>query len=253
LSLYELHILLSVATFAATTHIATLIVLQEYFYTNPVVRNWRVIGISTFIVLLVFFKIVEIISESAMDNINLATPVQCIIDGRTRPTTLSAQNMFAQVFYLMYFLLTKYILRTVLLFVNPRYVHGGVLAYISLVIKLWLRTDTRGNRQQLIDDAGIQQDALLRRDIFHGILFFMASLRRYINAFLPTFSMMALYLIASTADTTMIIWFSGVASVGNVRRMGFGQVVSLTLLAIPLLSATEIYNGKCASTCPDHY
>ena len=52
-SVYELNVVVALAWFSSATHLATLDVLQDYFQHNRVVRNWRMIGMVTIVLLLI--------------------------------------------------------------------------------------------------------------------------------------------------------------------------------------------------------
>jgi hypothetical protein len=57
-SVYELNLVVSLAWFSSTTHLATLDVLQDYFWHNHVVRNWRIIGMVAIVSLLISGEII---------------------------------------------------------------------------------------------------------------------------------------------------------------------------------------------------
>ncbi|KFY14274.1 hypothetical protein V491_06106 [Pseudogymnoascus sp. VKM F-3775] len=53
MSVYELNMVIALAWFSSATHLATLDVLRGYFQQNRVVRNWRMIGMVTIVLLLI--------------------------------------------------------------------------------------------------------------------------------------------------------------------------------------------------------
>lgn len=77
ISSYEFLVVVSLAWFSSTTHLATLDVLREYFIQNQVVRNVRVIGMVAMMILLSFGLIVEV----AYYEGSPAMPLQCAISG----------------------------------------------------------------------------------------------------------------------------------------------------------------------------
>lgn len=240
---YELEILHSLAWFSATTHIATLTVLQEFFYANPVIRNWRVIGMSTFAGLLIFFEVITGLTESDIDKVDPATPIQCVIDGRIRPENLNAGNFLLNVYYLFMFFLPMYIINVIDLFIDPRFT-GGPFAYLYLSLNLRRRKVKGEDRRRSLINSSIQKDTILSRDVFSGPSFLVASLSRYATSFLSFFTVIPFFLVYNFINTTMVTWFWGIKTTDKIREMGFGQVVALALLAIPILTATEIYNGE---------
>jgi hypothetical protein len=70
-SLYEFRVVVSLAWFSSTTHLATLAVLESYFIENKIVRNWRVAGMLSLMVLLVFSLLTQIA------GIPQTVPLQC--------------------------------------------------------------------------------------------------------------------------------------------------------------------------------
>jgi hypothetical protein len=70
-SLYEFRVVVSLAWFSSTTHLATLAVLERYFIENRIVRNWRVAGMLSLMVLLVFSLLTQIA------GIPRTVPLQC--------------------------------------------------------------------------------------------------------------------------------------------------------------------------------
>lgn len=98
ISFYEFNIVISLAWFSSTTHLATLDVLQEYLVANPVIRNWRVLGMVSLMAMLLFGLLLQ---GDYLSNTKL--PLQCAIDQGPKPTITS-------ILVLMY-LLVAYITR----------------------------------------------------------------------------------------------------------------------------------------------
>ena len=79
ISTYELGVVVSLAWFSSTTHLATLDVLRDYFIHHQVVRNIRLLGIVPIMILLSFALIVE----KCFDDLHfqVSMPMQCAISG----------------------------------------------------------------------------------------------------------------------------------------------------------------------------
>jgi hypothetical protein len=77
----EFRVAFSLAWFSTTTHLATLVSLQQYFRKNKTLRNVRVFGILTFMVLFFYCFVVVLLMENSPDNI---APVQCHVQGSVR-------------------------------------------------------------------------------------------------------------------------------------------------------------------------
>ncbi|KAF2492824.1 hypothetical protein BU16DRAFT_91486 [Lophium mytilinum] len=67
-------------------------------------------------------------------------------------------------------------------------------------------------------------------------------IRLYEDSFLSNFSSMIFFLAYGLAQTILVRWKNGPMLGETARRMDFGQIVSLFLLALPLLAAVEIYS-----------
>jgi hypothetical protein len=77
----EFRIAFSLAWFSTTTHLATLDSLRQYFTKHKTLRNVRIFGMLTFMVLFLYCFIVVLVMENSPDNIVL---VQCHVQGSVR-------------------------------------------------------------------------------------------------------------------------------------------------------------------------
>jgi hypothetical protein len=67
LSVFEFSVALSLAWFSSTTHLATLDALREYFLKHRVVRNWRVGGMLSLLVLLSYCLFLTMFAQMSLD------------------------------------------------------------------------------------------------------------------------------------------------------------------------------------------
>jgi hypothetical protein len=79
MTVYEMNMVVALAWFSATTHLATLNVLRAYFCQNPVVRNWRMLGMVSIVLLL----IAGLLITRFYANRFLSVPLPCLkpLDG----------------------------------------------------------------------------------------------------------------------------------------------------------------------------
>lgn len=78
-SVYELTMVVSLAWFSSSTHLATLDVLRIYFQRNHVVRNWRMIGIVVLLQLLIAgLLLAEYYSDSLFSGDPFPVPIPCL-------------------------------------------------------------------------------------------------------------------------------------------------------------------------------
>ncbi|KAF2276978.1 uncharacterized protein EI97DRAFT_500633 [Westerdykella ornata] len=249
LTFYKLEIVLCLAWFAAMTHLATLRALRQNFYDNPVVRNWRLLGIATFIVLLCFLQVIYILADAYP-----ITPIQCIMNGTMRRTSYDPTEILSAVFYIFIWLLPSYVVCTQALFSDPRKIYRRHSFYTFPVLRWSLpKSLPREERTELAQNAIIQQQALLSLGIFKTIARQPRTLRIYKLSFAEFLCDVAFGMAYGLLNAVNLVWRDSPTVKKGVRRMGFGQVVALMMIAIPLLSATEIYNDTKHPTAVDRY
>lgn len=248
LTLYELRIAFCLAWFSATTHIATLRILREYFYDHAVVRNWRVLGIFIFTALISFFQVILLLAGDShtTDGVNYGKPIQCIISGDSRVQNLDFFNALNRV-YLIVYLLVLYVPPTLALFEDPRKVPQPSFGSRKLST---LRSETQPGQLSknalvaLCQNAELQHRIVTESHIAAGSPRISNRLGQYRNSFLSSLPTITFSITFGIAQTIFVTWINSPETTEDVRRMGFGQVVAIALLAIPFLTGAEIYNGK---------
>ena len=191
LTIYELQIAFCLAWFSATTHIATLKVLQEYFYKNKVVRNWRVLGIFTFLVLLSFLQIILLLAgdPNVGDDygVDFATPMQCVINAQTRASKFLPFSVFTSV-WVFVMLVYVYGLHTHLLFQDPRARNYGSVDTHSqswrTLRSLEYRALSPEQRQRLSQNVSLQYNMLLSPVVSSALGRSPKGFTRYLESFL---------------------------------------------------------------------
>ncbi|KAF2638691.1 hypothetical protein P280DRAFT_551295 [Massarina eburnea CBS 473.64] len=258
LTLYELKIVYSLAWFSATTHIATLKVLREYFYDHAVVRNWRVLGICTFIVLMCFVHVILFLAgESEYGGVNYGRPIQCIINGDSRRETPEVLNAFSDV-YSFLFLLFLYIFPTRALYYDPREIPQPDPATRFLMskkkpVKHLSRTLPRKSLRILYQNEELQHIIVTESRVSAtSPRLFSLRFSRYQDSFLSYIPIMVFSITFGISQVVVVTWIDNPETTDDVRRMGFGQVVAIALLAIPMLTGAEIYNEATNATATQH-
>lgn len=242
LTLYELKIVYGLAWFSATSHASTLIVLREYFYDHRVVRNIRILGIFAFMSLLSFVHIILLLVSGA--DIELyGRPIQCIINGSDRGPELDFLNIMVQVLPLVVLLVTCMI-STYFLFANPRVSPIQTRSLCHLLFSLFPRAYRAVHpllRKALMENSHLQHCILYSYDrpIHSHIGFSM-----YTDSFLSAVPRFSYYFCWGVSQIIQTRWLDAPRMADEVRTMSFGQIVAIALLAIPILTALEIYNGK---------
>ncbi|PSN66663.1 hypothetical protein BS50DRAFT_620883 [Corynespora cassiicola Philippines] len=231
-TLYELQIVFCLAWFSATTHIATLKVLREYLHVQARVRNVRVLAILSFLALLCFFQVILLFAgdRNYKSDVNRGKPIQCIINGKVRTTHLDPFDVLSGIYLLLIIILPVYISHTYELFQDPRKTENGDLVdVIWWQFETWkLTREEKEKRHVLLQNAWIQQNVLL-------------SLKASAESKQPPRSLRRL--VYGITQTVVVTWYKSPKTTDGVRRMGFGQVVVIALLALPILTASEFYNA----------
>ena len=265
----EFRIAFSLAWFSTTTHLATLDSLRHYFTKHKTLRNVRVFGMLTFMVLFLYCFIVVLVMENSPDNI---VPVQCHVQGSVRTykdeeITLSTYFWpWAMTALIIIFAYKSKLLRT--------YSYGsndfiGLGRYSKNVLSLWSRWRYpkemqlpimepdqwnyvrkeaaeelfAGRRQRLLMDLVLKsKDPAFITELANAWKY---AEYRYWHSMLPLVPPMTFMLVFGLAQMILFRWELGDYKAIEVdTSMGFGQIIPLILLALPFLAAAEIYQGR---------
>jgi hypothetical protein len=203
LTLYELRIVECLAWFSATTHLATLPILCEYMLAHPIVRNWRVISASVFLFLLGFIQMVNAVAS----RFNHGTIVQCVF--LEQLPHVNKGEIFMKV---MVYLLLAW-------------------KYARIMLTFYVKFSVRNSYRPAIWSKSRPPKLKLYR------------WSQYTPSFLSQIALIAFTIAHGISKTVTTIWIHSPKISGPIRRMGFGQVVAIALISLPLLTAAEIYNG----------
>lgn len=251
ISFYEFNIVISLAWFSSTTHLATLDVLQEYLVANPVIRNWRVLGMLSLMVMLLYGLLFQ---GDYISNTKL--PLQCAINDGPKPTV-------ASIFVLLY-LLVAYISRILPLY-DPTKAKTTLPEWLGQkCLKLSLSHECR--RQQvsaevydrLLKEVLVQNTLQLRfkwisdlrsrarstkssktpRDYDPAVSFATTD---YYESFLSQILFLFFGISSGFTQVVTFRWLLAPKIKDGANQMNFGQIMPLLLLALPILAAAEIY------------
>lgn len=247
-SVYELNVAVSLAWFSSTTHLATLDVLHRYFRQNPVVRNWRMLGMISVLILLIPALVLESVFIEAEPQI----PMQC---ARYFPTDYLEDGIGASssTFIILY-LCVGYSVRLYKTFTHE---DGSMVDPELLLWKALLRMFsnlTKPERQEIVENA-IRICNTRRTIHIEDLLDSFSKRRRFFRRFGLCFGAYSRSFLQLIAALFFFLSF-GVSQVVATRwgdyqvdlerdsnTMEFGQIVPLILLVIPLLAAAEIFYG----------
>ena len=256
ISVIEFAMVVGLAWFSSTTHLATLDLLMDYFIIHGVVRNWRVLGMLITLALLCVALFLDFFSTM----LDPGVPAQCALsrDGIFPLQGHEGESVLLILVLTLVILLSTYAIRIFYLYGehgiqrnSPRLVTVKVSSVI-LRRRLWrqqpdLSAEDLSRRvavlvaehqarsrlerlSRMIDAKGIQRDVRL-------------VLYAYPESFLSTIPFMAFSLSYGISRVVDIRW-NRAFSLKGANQLDVGQIVPLLLLVIPILAGAEIFYGE---------
>jgi hypothetical protein len=255
LTLWEFQMVLSLAWFSATSHLATLDALGTYLKAQRVVRHIRVFGMVLVLLLLVYTFGVNLAGALyPVDGITF--PVQCIFDQPMAPTSTSSISAAQLVNWLVPLLVVVYGYYSR---ISELYWGHWLPSSFSKSLRirassLWRKSLEHGTALQLLPQDLLEVRLAAAR---------MSALARIARA--PKWSTWTrLYAQMYLLSESHFVSFGGIIfslsysivqvsyhrSVGNpllgvedTISMGFGQIMAIGLLILPFLAAFEGFYG----------
>jgi hypothetical protein len=272
ISTYEFRIAFALAWFSSTTHLATLDGLRHYFQHHQTLRNWRVSGVAIFLGLF-FYSFGMILFSMRFSG---KVPVTCIFEPNAR---WAPSGSVSQAFTLVFawfvtslVLLLGYkdrILQSYGLSTTGFYGPGIITTKIRLLTYRLSRstpkelyTASLHEWKYILQEAALEEWAETQQCILNRleksknqatdlslrqILRYVTSLvlllrhlyRRSLFRIFPLLSFMVTYGLMQ-----MVNYRWTFHDVKIVNEMGFGQIMPLFLLVLPIFAAAEIYHGE---------
>lgn len=268
LSSDEFRIAMALAWFSATTHLATLGSLKQYFITNSEIRNWRVFGMVILLVLLIYCFVVTLALEGADNTI----PVQCTINHGASPLAFYWNVGWFD--YLSWILALVKLIDGYKSRVLQSYdYHSSFSLELAVVILRLLAAynkkipkKSRKEWIRVLGEWAAEQSSISRRRLLGKFQEckrekakrpFSSRLRTrvlvgklidedYVDSLLPQ---LPLFLLAyGFAQMAYFRW--GTTALRIDSSMGFGQITPIFLLVLPILAGGEIYYGNLEHVTP---
>ena len=250
---YEFSVVLSLAWFSSTTHLATLDVLRDYFRVHRVIRNWRVGGMVALLILLTYALFTTTITMGSDSTI----PVQCFfspssvqINKRDNIDALVALSVSSTVLTLL-LLLYGYVLRIRNLYGSPNAIYWHIWKVGARIYRhRWLRL-SHAEEKETFDEAmaRFQASSRLRdlqriREASGWKRWYLISSYRYDDSFLSSMSGVAFSFSYGISQVVLYRWTIRPELSAGATSMDFGQITPLFLLVLPVFAAAEIYYGE---------
>jgi hypothetical protein len=215
ITLHELNIVENLAFFSATTHLATLPILREYMYVHPIVRNWRLIGIYVFLVLLGFVQAANVLSRAQ----NPGKILQCVLFDPPP----------------QWVLIYAIIKLTIYITIFWKYTKSALQFYSQPSVE-----NNHYSPRVAVNESSNGSNKALKKSRFDFV-------DQYTSSFSSQIGLIVFVLTYGISKTVGTVWMDGPKPTRQIERMGFGQVVAIALIGLPLLTAAEIYNGMLVS------
>lgn len=270
---YDFEMAFSLAWFSATTHLATLDYLSEYFRKHPTVWTWRVLGMVGIASLLIYGMAHNFKAWDRDPSLTVNCPDTLdVADGNDTSDLIGGLRKTASVLVSV-FLVWNYCKRIMWTY---RSVPGSSgKNYRFRRILFYLRTRAFQQQHQvtvdelntlfevvIADNSAVQlrrglQGMQIRRGGETSIWSFPAfesAVHIYRNHYLRAINLYMESFISRSPPVTFMISF-GLSQITKSRwlvdgqimvdpAMGFGQITPLFLLVLPLFAGAEIYYGQ---------
>lgn len=264
ISIYSFQMAAALAWFSSTTHLATLIILTSYFDSHRVARNFRAFMMVSMMIMLAVAQIIsnsESVQHSATDSY-----FGCALKKSFKLSPADGYEAF-NLTLIIAWLITSYSSRMISLY-SPR--RGSSKSWptrqVARVFRLELvepteEDDSLAKLDQIVQEADdrlrngpLRRWKILRRLCTTYTYFFAlagAIERAFTNSFLwhliwlffgATFGIGQV--ISIRKDYT--VPYRHDQEIDTLNKWGFGQILPLVLLSLPVLTGLEAYFGKLA-------
>lgn len=233
LSTYEFSVMLSLAWFSSTTHLATLGVLKSHLKTHGIVRHIRVAGMLCVLVLLAFSHAVTIQSWREDDN---TMTVECLF--HSSGVYELSQSDVASTTLALAVIFLEYIVRIADLYVEHDLSLSPGVGLSQIVME--------ASAESQVKNLGILKKLLERRK--HVLFQFLAGFHLYRRSFLSSLTGITFSFAYGISQVSLYRWNNAPPLTSETEYMGFGQIMAVFLLVLPFIAAAEPYYGTPSST-----
>lgn len=246
---YEWHIVTSLAYFSVATHTMSLDVLRDHLAQHTWVRYCRMCFTLLFVAFFSFAFFVDQVkpygSETQIIQCVLRDWVSAEDEGFTSSETTMIGIVVVPVLAILWGKHISALTRVAAPeAVHHRHVTTTLMDRISVHFWSWTNNLSTAETARLVADAHIYYDnkiGPLRGKTSVSTWYF---LEQYHEAYLSEIPVWAFQLVYGTTTTVKAVWNPNVDLSKGPSTLGFGQVVAIGLLVLPLLALVETINGK---------
>ena len=245
LSGYEFSVMLSLAWFSSTTHLATLDALRTYLKTHGAIRNIRVIGMVCILILLVYVFAVTVNTVSIYGEAN-TVPVQCLFSDPNY-VGYAADPLSSMTWSIaLLLIISGYVVR-----IADLYFERGIWSIVSKLMHYWpwkkfASSSLPHSRQIIVQSRTAPEGGGIRRFINKlpsSLQDLLGASNVYGTSFLSSLSGITFSFCYGVSQVSLYRWRLAPPLTSDTNYMGFGQIMAIFLLALPFLSAGETYYG----------
>jgi len=242
--LYEWHIVTSLAYFSVATHTMSLDVLRNHLAQHTWVRYCRVCFTLLFVVFFSFAFVVDQVKPYGSES----QIMQCALRDWASDRENFAFLISVRVVPVLAILWGKHISALTRVAAPEATHHRHVTTTLMdrISVHFWSQTNnlSRAETRRLVADAHVHYDTKIgpfRKKARVSTWYF---LEQYHEAYLSEIPIWAFQLVYGTTATIRAVWNPDVELSKGPSMLGFGQVVAIGLLVLPLLALVETINGK---------
>jgi hypothetical protein len=256
LTTWEFYMVLSLAWFSTTSHLATLDALRTYLKAHTVIREVRVFGMVCVLAFLLYTFVISV--KAACFFADYTYPIQCVIVHQLKSAEPDWYELLGWV-TAMCIIVSEYCTRITglysdhglmapLLYRRIRLQWHGILAdkapHLSPDQALQvLLASSRTRRLDSIVDLESRQEARQQRVMRACKLAFLQGDYMLWGSFFMSLGGVAFSLSYGITQLVMYRWAWAPSLEEGMDSMGFGQIMAVFLLVLPFLAAAETYYG----------
>ena len=235
---YHFTIVSALAWLSSTTHLSTLAVLQDYLIHHPIVKTWRTIGMLCMLGMLFYALLITQLYYS-----DYKMPIQCIFNNTPWGQNTDGEGTATFIFFdfgIPLFLLFAYGNSIVPLY--SRHAKVGLLGWVAESLRgFWDLKPRPSNISRLRTGlaSGFRNRMSPRSCLYFSLFFFS----EYLDSFLWQITWLFFGNVFGITQIYCYRWANRPAVHGDENSMGFGQIVPLLLIALPILAAGEVLYG----------
>ncbi|KAI9747566.1 MAG: hypothetical protein M1815_004086 [Lichina confinis] len=247
ISTYSFNIVAALAWFSCTTHLSTLTVLHDYFQTHPRLRVWRVLGMVLSVIGLLAAQI-----ATFNGHLSNNTLFYCATAQGFYVELFTDRLDFHRLVIVTIWLSYAFANRLTWLYRKDQTVYSKSIVYRKIMAMLKQPVEAVPMRVHVAERS---REVLMRKPLssFRAKLGSLAATYDLVGeefgaSFLCQISWLAFSLAYGIGQTIVarqqLSHSHGDSSMEGLNVMGFGQIVAIMLLLLPLIMAGEIYQGR---------